>query len=86
MLRNTVGGGRVSDFAEKSVTKIYGQRYEGVDRCRISRKKCYVKLQWPLSLISRLAGNPVAMVGGRRPRNSLEGVPAVHVARTWSRI
>ena len=24
MLRSTVGGGRVSDFLEKSVTKMYG--------------------------------------------------------------
>ena len=24
MLRNAVGGGRVSDFPEKSVTKMYG--------------------------------------------------------------
>ena len=42
---NTVGGGRVSDFPEKRVTKIMLQRYSSVTtgwvlgRCRISRKK-----------------------------------------------
>ena len=49
VLRNAVGGGRVSDFSEKSVTKMYGSTllefYEGVGGCQISRKKRYVTLE-----------------------------------------
>ena len=52
MLRNAVGGGRVSDLHGKNVTKMYGSTllaltYEGVGGCHISRKKCYVTLEWP---------------------------------------
>ena len=39
VLRNAVGGGRVSDFPEKSVTKMYGSTLlaiRGVDGCQIS--------------------------------------------------
>ena len=52
MLHNGVGvwGGGVSDFPEKSVTKVDGSTllpYKGVGGCQISRKKRYVKLEWP---------------------------------------
>ena len=50
--RNTVGGGRVSDFPEKHVTKIgstvLALRGGG---CQISRKKRYVTLEWPLYIL-----------------------------------
>ena len=49
MLRNAVGGGRVSDFREKSVMKIYGSTLLAVrgDGYQISTKKRYVTLEWP---------------------------------------
>ena len=44
----------MSNFPEKSVTKMYGSTLrEGVDGCQITRKKGYVTLEWPLSLINR---------------------------------
>ena len=48
MLRNTAGGGRESDFLEKSIKKMYGSMllaYERVGGCRKSRKK----REWPLT-------------------------------------
>ena len=54
MLRNAVGGGRGSDLPEKSVN-YEDVRFNlisvmrGVPGCRISRKRCYVTLEWPLS-------------------------------------
>ena len=35
MLHNTIGGGKVAEFPEKSVTKMYGSRYEGVGGHRL---------------------------------------------------
>ena len=58
VLRNAVGGGRVSDFPEKSLMKMYGSTLlagllvggEWVGGFRISRKRHYVtRLQWPLT-------------------------------------
>ena len=53
MLRNAVGGGSVSDFAEKSVTKIYGSTllalrgwWVGVE---FPEKNGYVTLEWLLT-------------------------------------
>ena len=39
LLRNAVGGGRVSDFPEKNVTNMYGSTLLALGGCRISRKK-----------------------------------------------
>ena len=47
MLRIGMEGGK---FPDKKITKVYFQcywRYEGVGRCKISRKKGYVTLEWP---------------------------------------
>ena len=53
MLRNAVGGGRVSDFPEKSVTKICGSTLFSVTRgwvgVEFPGKKHYVTLEWPLT-------------------------------------
>ena len=41
----------MSDFPEKSVTKMYGSRLLALQRvggCQIFRKKRYVTLEWPL--------------------------------------
>ena len=55
VLRNTVGGGRVSAFLKKSITKMYGssllalrltREWVGVD---FPEKKRYVTFEWPLS-------------------------------------
>ena len=48
MLRNAVGGGRVSDFLEKSVTKMYGSTLLALRAGGLVskiQKKCYVTLQ-----------------------------------------
>ena len=39
MLRNAVGGGRVSDFPEKTVTKMYGSTLLALRGSQTSRKK-----------------------------------------------
>ena len=53
VLRNAVGGGRLSDFPEKSVTKMYGSTLlalrGGGWRSNV-QKKSYVTLEWPLKL------------------------------------
>ena len=53
MLRNAVGGGSVSDFSEKSVTKICGSTLFSVSRgwvgVEFPGKKRYVTLEWPLA-------------------------------------
>ena len=52
MLRNADGGGGVSEFLEKSVTKVYGLMLlalRGGGWGPISRKKRYVTLEWPLT-------------------------------------
>ena len=50
MLRNA-GGGRVSDFPEKSVTKMYGSTLlplrKGWVGDKFPEKKRYVTLEWP---------------------------------------
>ena len=49
VLRNAVEGGRLSDFRETSVTKMYGSKLLALrgGGCQISRKKRYVTLEWP---------------------------------------
>ena len=54
MLRNAVGGGRASDFPEKSVTKMYGSMLlalRGGGWVSNFQKKLCVKLEWLLTLI-----------------------------------
>ena len=51
MLRNAVGGGRVSDFPEKTLRRCTVQRYkhyEGWVCVKFPEKKLYVTLEWPL--------------------------------------
>ena len=51
MLRNALGGGRISDFLEKGLRRYMVPRYyhyEGMGGCTISGKKCYATLEWPL--------------------------------------
>ena len=53
MLCNAVGGGRVSDFPEKSITKMHGStlltlRGGGCVCVKFPEKKHYVTLEWPL--------------------------------------
>ena len=55
MLRNAVGGGRVSDFPEKSNTKMYGSTLlvlrgeRGGWVSNFQKKRDYVTLEWPLT-------------------------------------
>ena len=55
MLRNTVGDKRVSDFPEKSVTKMYGSTLLALQGggwvSNFWGKKRYVTLEWPLTLL-----------------------------------
>ena len=57
VLRNAVGGERVSDFPEKSVIKINGSTLlalRGGGWVSIVQKKCYVTLEWPLKLCFKI--------------------------------
>ena len=51
MLRNAVGGGRMSDFPEKSVTKMYGSTLlalRGGGWVSNFQNKSVVTLEWPV--------------------------------------
>ena len=50
VLRNAVGGGRVSDFPEKNVTKMYGSTLRGGGWVGVGfpEKKRHITLEWPL--------------------------------------
>ena len=52
MLRNADGGGGVSDFPEKSVTKVQGSMLFALQGggwgSNFQKKKRYVTLEWPL--------------------------------------
>ena len=54
VLRNPVGGGSMSDFPKKSVTKMHGSTLltlrGGGWVSNFQKKKHYVTLEWPLSL------------------------------------
>ena len=58
MLRNADGVG-VSHFPEKNVTKVYGSTLLALrgDGVQFPGKKCYVTLEWPLSLIFVAVGS-----------------------------
>ena len=59
VLRNAVGGGRVSEFPEKSVTKMYGSALRGGGRVlNFQKNKRYVTFEWPHILILRLSHSP----------------------------
>ena len=53
VLRNADGGGGVSEFPEKSVTKVQGSTLFSVTRgwvgVQFPGKKRYVTLEWPLT-------------------------------------
>ena len=51
VLRNAVGAGRVSDFPEKSVTKMYGSTLLALRWVSNFQKKRYITLTWPLILM-----------------------------------
>ena len=47
MLRNTVGSGSVSDFIEKSITKMHGSTLLPVRAAGWMSKKVNVTVEWP---------------------------------------
>ena len=51
MLSKAVGGGRVSDFPEKSITEMYGSTLltlrGGGSMSNFQKKKRYATLEWP---------------------------------------
>ena len=57
MLRNAVGGGRVSDFPEKMVAKVYGSTLLvlrwGLRWCQICRKKHYEGVRFNVISVTR---------------------------------
>ena len=56
MLRNSDGGGGVSNFPEKALERCKVQRYlalRGGGGVQFPRKKRYVTLEWPLRLERR---------------------------------
>ena len=55
MLRNTVGGGRVSDFPGKNIKMMYGSMLLALQGgwvgVKFPEKKRYITLEWPLIVI-----------------------------------